>query len=823
MPFDLMELVERFPQLSFEIDNPNAPSTIYISDNFSDNRLTLVVTTNQTAALTPGKGVPISEAPNGVGSLLYLNLTPLGLTDKEFNQLTFTVANWAVTPYPANHSVCFTPLQNVSLAAGPGNSINIEIGSFAMSSPPSGGSVELSVTYFRVGGITVGNLGVPSTFKEILQNPPGGKSDLHQAVSLTLDRNSIVNNLPNFSMVNSFTLNFSPGDNPVKVEAGDDTVFILTFVYAADANGYGALTTPNAALGITVERGLNADEWTIIAGTDQLNPSWMLRPKAKTPIVGTGAQAVVAFNIGNIITSFQPGPTMMFVSYKNVQGYQNGSYSILLEKYPHVNLGPLSVSPNPACFENGVAPVTVSWEADYATQLILGPLEINVTDKQSYPTTITQNTIFTLQASGLPSSQDNIATAHCAATISGDPCSGIYLRMPTRDDDIIGGGPFRSPDIIPFGVLKPPASSIFSGAFNMSAANPLVINRPNSIYVRGKNFTNGPQTSRVYLYYAPNEVTTVPKNWLSDGFTVNSVAQNWLDLTAHTKGELVASSLPILWTPTNVSPTTTYSLLAWVVDKANPQPPDLSIFQTLNSNTALETFFQQYLNVAVNNNIQFYTGQGPISTMNMPITSNFDDMELQVGAVFSNFPVNASVSVHVAGWNTDTTVNFPRAPLGNSSIALGGYVVYPPGFTPIVTVSVYQEATPIDEKATVTVLTAVPDGLHPRLTESAKNVNFPNGIQFMVPVTWPKTPASGYVGLQVSAFPTDGFVSVKVPGPDPANSFTIEKHPIVSGNMSLQVPVTWPPNYNSILTISWEGATPPPVGAGIDAIMTFPW
>ena len=707
-----MELVERFPQLSFEIDNPNAPSTIYISTDFADNRLTLVVTTNQTAAFTPGKAVPIGEAANGVGSLLYLNLTPLGLTDKEFNQLTFSAANWAVTPYPGSHAVCFTPLQNISLASGPGNSINVEIGSFAISSPPSGASVELSVTYFRVGGITVGNLGVPSTFKEILQNPPGGKSNLHQAVSLTVDRNSIVNNLPNFRMVNSFTLNFGPGDNPVKVEASEDTVFILTFVYATDANGYGALTTPSAALGITVERGLNADEWSILPGPDQLNPSWTLKPKAKTPIIGTGAQAVVAFNIGNIVTSFQPGPTIMFISYKNVPGYQSGSYAILLEKYPHVTLGPLSVSPNPACFQDGVAPVKVSWEADYATQLMLGPLEIDVTDAPNYyATTITQNTTFTLQASGLPSSHDNIASAHCAVTISGDPCSGIYLRMPTRDDDIIGGGPFRSPDIIPFGVINTPDSSIFSGAFNLSAANPLVPNRPNSIYVRGKNFTNGQQTSRVYLYYAPNELTTVPKNWQSDGFTVNSVAQNWVDVTAHAKDELVASPLPIMWTPTNVSSATTYSLLAWTVDRPNPKPPDLSVFQTLNSSTALEAFFQQNLNVAVNNNVQFYTGQGPISTINMPIVTNQYDMELQVGAVFSNFPVNTSVSVHVPGWDADNTIDFPRAPLGYKSIALGANVGYPAGFSPTMTVCVYEEATPIDNNATVQALIAIYEGL----------------------------------------------------------------------------------------------------------------
>ena len=700
MPFDLIELAERFPQLSFEINNPNAPSTIYISNNFSDNRLTLIATTNQPAAFTAGTAVPIGEAANGTGSLLYLSLAPLGLTDQEFEQLTFTAVHWTVVPYSADRTVCFTPLQSVSLASGPGNSINIEIGSYSMSTPPSGASVELSVTYYRVGGITVGNLGIPSSFKEILQNPSDGKSDLHQAVSLTLNQNSIVNNLPNFTMVNSFFLNFGPGNNPVQVLAAADTVFTLTFVYATDTSGYGALTTPAGALGITVERGLNADQWKIIEGADQLNPSWQLQPQANAPIVGTGAQAVVAFNIGNIVTSFQPGPTIMFVSYANVPGYRDGSYAILLEKYPHVHITSLSVSPNPACFQDSVAPVTVSWVANYAAQLLLGPVQMNVTNKSNYATTITQNTTFTLQGSGLPS-EDNIDLANYPVTISNSPCSGIYLRMPTRDHDSIGGGPFQSPDVIPFGVVNVSDLSIFTGQFNHSLANPIVPGIANFIYLRGENFTSGAQISRVYLYYAPNELTTVPQNWFDDGFTVNSVAQNWIDFSAQTKGENVVGRLPILWTPTNVDVNTTYSLLAWVVNTPNPEPPDLSVFQTLNNSSALQAFFQQYLNVAVNNNILFYSGTGPISSITVPFSVGSEGGNYEVGAAFFGFPTDASMAIYVPGQNAANTINIPPTMLLYNNRLIAGGVTYPDNFSSTMTIRIYQGQTTIGDTATV--------------------------------------------------------------------------------------------------------------------------
>jgi len=701
MSFDYTVLLQSFPQLSFEIDNPNAPSTIFISTNFADNQLTLVTSTNQPATFTPGITVPIASAPDGTGSLLYLSLAPLGLTDQEFAQLTFTLPNWTVTPYSADQTVCFTPLQDVNLASGPGNSINLQIGSFAIATAPSGSSVELSVTYFRVGGISIGNLGTPSTFKEILQNPPNGNLDLHTAISVTLNQNSIVNNLPNFTMVNSLVLNIGPGNDPVQIEAAADTSFTLSFVYASDTNGYGALTTTALAASIAVAGGLNADEWSIVDGTNQLNPSWELQPQAGAPIIGTGAQSVVSFNIGNIVTSFQPGPTILFLSYTNVPGYQDGSYSLLLVKYPHVTLGPLSVSPNPACFQQGAAPITVSWTANYATQLLLSPVEVDVTNLPNYPTTITQTTMFSLQGSGPPANGDNIAIANCTATVSETPCSGIYLRMPIRDLDSIGGGPFQSPDIIPFGILEASSSETFTDEFEQAFANPIVPNTPNYIYIRGENFTNGPQTSRIYFYYAPNELTTVPQNWLSDSFTVNSVAQNWIDITAQTLGEDVVIPSPIMWTPTNVDLSTSYSLLAWVVDTPNPEPPDLSVFQTLNNSSALQAFFQQYLNVAVNNNILFYSGTGPISSLTVPFSVGSQGGNFQVGVAFSGFPTDASAAIYVPGPNAANTINIPPTNLLYNNMQIAGDVTYPDNFSSTMTIRIYQGQTTIGDTATV--------------------------------------------------------------------------------------------------------------------------
>lgn len=130
----------------------------------------------------------------------------------------------------------------------------------------------------------------------------------------------------------------------------------------------------------------------------------------------------MAFNITRIETEFKPGPTLMFVRYTSVPGYQDGSFTVVLTKWPHADIESVNVTPNPALIENpdGVA-VVVDWVTDAAGRLRLTStdgLDQDVTGLMQFPAKdtdppllVTRTTTFTLEADGLYGANlDNAAT-----------------------------------------------------------------------------------------------------------------------------------------------------------------------------------------------------------------------------------------------------------------------------------------------------------------------------------------------------------------------------------------------------------------------------
>lgn len=409
---------QQFPQLSFAIDNPGAPNTIYTSANASDNHLTFNVTTNTNdTQFTPGTLVPPSQAPGATGSLLYLDLSNLNLTDTELGALTVTETGWTSQVYTDVQTICLTPTKSVTIAAG--ETISFAIGDFAIAAPPASSSVQLVSTYYRVENITFGDLGIPTNFKVLLQQPPDGTGDLHTAIQLQLPQVFVVVSDEHYpSVANSLQMVFAPGATPRKIVANDQTAFILTFVYADTTPGYGALNTPPEALNIQVLAGINGSNWTITPGTSQENPSWALQPPSGQPILGSGTASTVQFLIDNVVTEFQPGPTVMLVSYSNVPGFQDGSYSLTLQKAPHVAIQSFTASPDPAVLSGGSANVTLEWEVTNAGTLTIAPLFQDVTGKTSLQTTIQQSTSFTLMAQGtVLASSGNVANRSVMAEV----------------------------------------------------------------------------------------------------------------------------------------------------------------------------------------------------------------------------------------------------------------------------------------------------------------------------------------------------------------------------------------------------------------------
>ena len=394
-----------FPQLSFALGNIGQPDTIYITTDPSVNKLMFTIATNTAGTqFTAGPLVRVKNAADTKSSLLYLDLSALQIPPDDFQKIVCSAADWQFQ-LNAGSIIAMSPTKDQTI--NPGDNISISISNLVMPNPPSSPNLNLPVTYYRVEPITIGDLPQVVFFKVLLQNAPDGKEDLHDAIDCVLTTDPyIVTTIGDYAQVeNDLTFAFKPGKTPVVVKAGPKTTFTVTFVYAPNQPGYGALTTPQSAVdNIVIAQGENGVTWTVTPNGDAQNPSWILQPPGNAPIVGTGIGALVSFFITDIVTRFEPGSTLMYVQYKDVPGYNDGSWSIVLTKIPHVSISDLKLTPNPASISGGEASVTITWKAKDYVSLMLMPFYQDVTQQTSFTATLKRSTVISLVATGAASS-----------------------------------------------------------------------------------------------------------------------------------------------------------------------------------------------------------------------------------------------------------------------------------------------------------------------------------------------------------------------------------------------------------------------------------
>ena len=399
-----MPISETYPQLTFRMNEKDANDTVYITKDPSVNKLTLVVVTNtENTKFTPGQPVPESKAENAEGSLLYLDLTDLNLSDQDLDNLTLSADGWSFQAFKdAGKQICMTP--KIDKVLNPRSSIEIKIQNLVLSNPPGTSSVQLAVDYYRVENITEGNSGLPGSFPVSLRNPPGAGDDLHTALNISVDKADVITSVGDEdARPSSLYLIFSPGPTPREIIADGDTSFVLAFVYDKGKPGFGALTTPEMAKGIEVTNWIKTSSWEVKKVDTQQGREWLLKPPAGKPILGPGTGSTLGFDIDKIITNFEPGPTLMLVTYSGVPGFKDGVYSILLNKVPRVNISSLTAEPNPAVLKDGTAKVRISWEVKNAVSLtlIVPPKYYeNVTDLDHFDVELKRSTPITLVATG---------------------------------------------------------------------------------------------------------------------------------------------------------------------------------------------------------------------------------------------------------------------------------------------------------------------------------------------------------------------------------------------------------------------------------------
>ena len=387
------------------------PNVVYIAANPTTNKIDLqLALTSGSATLAPGPVVdPDALPPVGKQSLFYLDLSALGLTAAAWQKLTATATGFTCEVFPDAGVVGIAPSAATTLGTKP---IAIHLGSLELDGPPSVPSPQLSVTYYNVPGVTQPGISLTANFAVAAQQPPSGHGDLTKVLGVVASPASVVNSRGAKSTVeNTLDLQFSRKDPAVGVPAGPKTLFTISFVYGAsgDHDGYGALTDVPEAKLITPVKGDHVDEWKVTPYLQAESPYWTLQPPNGEPIVPVGA--VCDWLLTQVATSYQPGPTLMLVQYSGVPGYDNGVFPVVLTKVAHALVHSVTVTPNPAVLgPHGTADVTVSWDVDYATRLVLtqNGAPTDVTNQQSTPATLSaQSTYFTLEADGPGADVDN--------------------------------------------------------------------------------------------------------------------------------------------------------------------------------------------------------------------------------------------------------------------------------------------------------------------------------------------------------------------------------------------------------------------------------
>lgn len=386
------------PQLTFSIGNADAPDTIWVTTDPDRNRLTLAVGTEADASFAAGRPVPYGEARGATGSLLYLNLSPLQLSEAEFERVTAHAEGWETLKTARDRRICFAPSEAIELTRG--ERLRLQIDHVTMASPPEGATVELAVASYRVGGITRGDIGLVTQLLAALQVPPDGGRDLHDAIALTVDQPFVIGSVGDYEDVtNRLALTFAPGPRPRSIVAGEETSFTISFLYADEPPGYGALCTRAEARRIRVLAGTGTADWAISSPSGQQNRSWLLQPPAGAEIVPP--DGVAELRVEDVVTTLAGGPTLMLVTYSGVPGYQDGAYAITLRKVPHVRITSFEVSPNPVVLHDGVAEVELRWTVEDAGALTLQPLYRDVTRRTSIRVPVSESTTFTLLADGI--------------------------------------------------------------------------------------------------------------------------------------------------------------------------------------------------------------------------------------------------------------------------------------------------------------------------------------------------------------------------------------------------------------------------------------
>ncbi len=370
-------------QLKIQITAANGldgSSQVYLSQA---NELYLTLQNQTGGALQMTGGAPANPPPPGGATGLALDLSSLFADPSQQAGLTVTAAGWTAQYFPDPQFPVWALAPDASYAWASMDTLQVVVGSLT---PTIGtGSYYLTLNLYNAGANGLSNY----TPTLVVSNPPSQHKDLLQTLGVDVAVNATSSFDPKSPRINYVGITKRPDEpypNRIQVTLYNKSAtypivppstpwgssppqFTVSFVPATEMPGYFALTTPTLLESVTpgIVAGTQGWDFAALPGTPR---RWAMTPQASNhQILGVGAQGIAQFELGGLVTQFVSGPTLMYVQYANVPGYDDGFAAVLLDKeYAVLSIEYMTAMPDQIVVSGYAAQqATLSWKVHNST------------------------------------------------------------------------------------------------------------------------------------------------------------------------------------------------------------------------------------------------------------------------------------------------------------------------------------------------------------------------------------------------------------------------------------------------------------------------
>jgi hypothetical protein len=405
---------------------------------------------------------------------------------------------------------------------------------------------------------------------------------------------------------------------------------------------------------------------------------------------------------------------------------------------------------------------------------------------------------------------------------------------------------------------------------------------PNFLYIRGVNYAAGKQESRVYLYWVRGDQLLDPAQWHSSGFAVDGVERNHATISAVSQYQYVTTSLTWTPPPGEdqryflissidneeepvppVWPTTPFRDLAEFSQYVRDDPA-MAVLDTIYSGAFLRQFPGQ---------TPFHGGTGAKTSPDLIVAGataakdaalfagrdSYNSGQLSATAALGvrNFvyvrALNTTAGPAIAraylywtpvsnltptSWRTSgfTLAGQPqnwvdlKAAAGNDVMVSTVPLVWfaPPATADLPVLIAYVDNSASPQPPDFTAFGYVNPATVAKFVAAQPQISWLAVTGQQAPqatLTWNTELAAGtgsnslYVGVQLSGIPTDGTLSLSVPGPDAASTIVAHSIRVPDRDALIAWPVTYPDDFRTSAVLSYTAGATPPGEANIVATM----